>query len=68
MVITAVPLPLLSASVTGGTSLAGDSCTVKIFKLLGLVGELLLPQPATPIASILTAIATRFIGFLLMSQ
>jgi len=65
MVMTAVPRPVLSAFVIGGTSFCADSCTVKIVRLLGVVGELL-PQPAAPIARILTAIANRFIAVLLM--
>src|SRR5436190_5963404 len=68
MVITAVPCPLFSALVMGGVSCDGDSCTVKILRVLALGEVVLLPQPAAPIARMLTAIARRFIGLLLITQ
>jgi hypothetical protein len=54
--------------VTGGTSFAGESWTVKIVVLLGVVGVDLLPHPAAPIARTLTRTASRFIAILLMCQ
>src|SRR6266550_7840557 len=68
IVMTAVPRAVFSAFVTGGTSLAGDSWTVKMVVLLGVVGVDLLPHPAAPIARMLTTIASRFIAILLVCQ
>jgi hypothetical protein len=67
-VITAVPLPVFSALLIGGFSFAGDNWTVKIFRVLAEGDVELLPQPATPTARKLTAIARRFIGLLLVPQ
>jgi hypothetical protein len=69
IVMTAVPRAVDSAFVIGGTSFRADSCTVKIFVVLGDVGVLLLlPHPAAPIARTVTAIASFLIPVLLVSQ
>src|SRR5260221_5076564 len=66
IVMTAVPRAVASAFVIGGTSFSADNCTVKMVVVLGDDGGLL-PHPAAPIDSMLTAIANRFIAVLLVS-
>jgi hypothetical protein len=59
---------VFSALVIGGVSSDGDNWTVKTFNVLALGAVVLLPQPAAPIANILTAIARRFIAVLLVPR
>src|ERR1019366_3074169 len=66
-VIVALPVPVDSALVIGGVSLAGSSVAVKV-GLVGEVGEVdeLLPQPAANSARTAARADRRFIGRLLL--